>query len=322
MITTLAMGIDGGGTQTRCLVIDDKATVVGLGVAGPSKPDAVEPEVGRAQLHQAINAACQSCGGPQAIDTAFLGMGGVVSEADEQAVRRLLTGLALRPGIPIGIDHDIRIALAGGTAGQPGIALIVGTGSSCYGRNAAGESWRCGGWGYILDDLGSSFYLGQQALTAIVRGYDGRGPQTALAGPILDALGLRHPNEIMHRIYHPRLDHSGIAALAPIVTGMAESDPIARAIIERGCEALAEMVVSTVHHLHLSDDALVIPVGSLATASPLFRDHLERALRAALPKVRIRSPLVPAVAGAAFLALQQVGISLPEEVLARLRNAA
>jgi N-acetylglucosamine kinase-like BadF-type ATPase len=317
---TLAMGIDGGGTQTRCLVINDKAAIIGLGVAGPSKPDAVEPEVARAHLHQVVKVACQSCGGPQAIDTAFLGMGGVVSEADEQAVRRLLDGLALRPGIPIGIDHDIRIALAGGSAGKPGIALIVGTGSSCYGRNVAGESWRCGGWGYILDDLGSSFYLGQQALTAIVRGYDGRGPQTALTAPILDALGLRDPNEIMHRIYHPRLDHTGIAALAPIVTEIAESDAVARAIIERGCEALAEMVVSTVRHLRLPDDALVIPVGSLATASPLFRENLERALRAALATVQIRPPLVPAVAGAAFLALQQIGISLSEEVLVRLRN--
>lgn len=317
---TLAMGIDGGGTQTRCLVIDDKAAIMGLGVAGPSKPDAVEPEVGQANLHQAINAACQSCGGPQAIDTAFLGMGGVVSEADEQAVRRLLTGLALRPDISIDIDHDIRIALAGGTAGRPGIALIVGTGSSCYGRNAAGEAWRCGGWGYILDDLGSSFYLGQQALTAIVRGYDGRGPQTALTAPIMNALGLHDPNEIMHRIYHPRLDHTGIAALAPIVTKMAESDSVARSIIERGCEALAEMVVGTVRHLHLPDNTLVIPVGSLATASSLFRENLERALHAVLPEIQIRPPLVPAVAGAAFLALQQVGISLPEDVLVRLQN--
>src|SRR5262249_32856921 len=148
---SLAMGIDGGGTQTRCLVIDDHAKVLGLGLSGASKPDAVEPAIGQVHLHQAIHTACQTLGGPAKIDTAFVGLGGVVSNADVEIVRQMLDGLPLRRNIPIGIDHDIRIALAGGTGGEPGIALIVGTGSSCYGRNAQGESKRTGGWGYILD---------------------------------------------------------------------------------------------------------------------------------------------------------------------------
>ena len=317
---TFVIGVDGGGTQTRCLAINDKADIIGVGITGPSKPDAVEPEIGRIHLQEAIRQACQSCGGPAKIDSAFLGMGGVVSDADEQAVHQLLNGVGLRSGIPVGIDHDIRIALAGGTAGKPGIALIVGTGSSCYGRNAAGESWRSGGWGYILDDLGSGFYLGQQALMALVRAHDGRGPKTALTKPVMEALGLHDPNEIMHRIYYPRLDHAAIASLAPIVTGLAERDKVALSIIKQGCAALADMAVATVKTLHLPDDTLVIPVGSLATVSPIFRENLERALHKALPKVEIRAAFVPAVAGAAFLALEQVGVTLSEEALGRLRS--
>src|SRR5258708_39402706 len=143
----LAGGIDGGGTQPRCLAIDEHGNIIGIGVSGSSKPDAADPETGRANLHQAILSASQHCGGPQALDTLFVGMGGVVSEADRQVVYHMLDGLTLKPGIPVGIDHDIRIALAGGTAGQPGIALIVGTGSSWYGDKAVGEAWRGGGWG-------------------------------------------------------------------------------------------------------------------------------------------------------------------------------
>jgi N-acetylglucosamine kinase-like BadF-type ATPase len=315
---TFAMGIDGGGTHTRSLVINDLGAVIGMGNSGPSKPDAVDPETARANLHQAIWASCEPCGGPAMLDTIFVGMGGVVSEVDSEVVRRMLDGLALRPTIPIGIDHDIRVALAGGTAGQPGIALIAGTGSSCYGRNAAGESWRCGGWGYILDDVGSSFYLGQQALMAIVRSYDGRGPATALQGPVLEALGLHDPDEIMHRIYHPRLDHGGIAGLAPIVCAMADSDSVARSIITRGCADLAEMVLVTVHKLRLPEDTLVVPVGSLATASMIFRRTLEQAIHSVLPEAQVRAPLIPPVAGAAFLALQQTGITLTAAVLAKL----
>jgi N-acetylglucosamine kinase-like BadF-type ATPase len=47
---------------------------------------------------------------------------------------------ALQLGDAIHVDHDIRIALAGGLSGRPGIALIAGTGSSCFGMNAAGDA--------------------------------------------------------------------------------------------------------------------------------------------------------------------------------------
>src|SRR5262245_23934159 len=118
----LALGVDGGGTHTRCLVIDEQANIVGLGFSGASKPDAVEPETGRANLHEAIQTACRDTGIDK-IDSVFIGMGGVVSPADVQVVRDMLAGLPLKDTVPIGIDHDIRIALAGGIAGQPGIAL-------------------------------------------------------------------------------------------------------------------------------------------------------------------------------------------------------
>src|SRR5262249_54560881 len=101
----------------------------------------------------------------------------------------------------------------------------------------------------------------------------------------------------------------------------AESDPIARGIIDQGCAHLAQMVAVTMHDLDLPEDVLVIPVGAVANASQLYRASLEQAILKVLPKVRIRAPLVPAVVGAAFLALQQIGITLPEEVLVTLRDA-
>ena len=317
---TLAIGVDGGGTQTRCVVLDDQARVLGFGVSGASKPDAVEPALGRANLQKAIHLACQPCGGPGVIDTVFLGMGGVISQTDADVVMGMLEGLELAPDIPIGVDLDIRIALAGGTAGQPGIALIVGTGSSCYGRNAAGDAWRSGGWGYIVDDYGSGFYLGQQALEAVIRAADGRGEQTALTAPCLQALGIATLNELMHRIYYPRLDHTGIAALAPMVVEVAEHDAVAQAILERGCAELALMVDVTTHKLGLPDDVLVVPVGSLGTVNLTYRRILEAAIGRRLPEARIHSAIAPAVIGAAFLALQQVGVTLSAETLAQINE--
>lgn len=314
----LALGVDGGGTQTRCVVLNEQGSVVGVGVSGPSKPDAVEPRLGSQNLQEAIRVACATCGGTDAIDSVFIGMGGVISPADVQVVRGMLAGLDLRPSIPVNVEVDIRVALAGGTAGQPGIALIVGTGSSCYGRNAVGNAWRSGGWGYIIDDYGSGFYLGQRALEAVVRAADGRNVPTALTKPCMEALGISDLNELMHRIYYPRLDHTGIAALAPIVVQCAEHDATALDIIRRGCDELALMVEVTTRKLSLGENVLVVPVGSLGTVNQFYRQALEAAILKRLPQARIRQPIAPAVIGAAFLALQHLGITLSEAELAAL----
>lgn len=316
----LALGVDGGGTQTRCVVLDDHGNLIGSSVSGASKPDAVEPSVGTRNLQEAIRIACQPCGGPGSIDTAFLGIGGVNSPVDVQVILGMLDGVGFRPGIPLDADLDIVNALAGGTGGLPGITLIVGTGSSCYGRNAAGESWRSGGWGYIVDDYGSGFYLGQKALEAVIRAVDGRGAETALTEACLEALGITHPNDLMHRIYYPRLDFNSIAGLAPLVVSIAEHDAIARAIVERGCDELALMVMTVTRKLRLPDDVLVVPVGSLGTVNVFYRQVLEAAIACALPQARVRPPIAPAVVGAAFIALQKIGITLPPETLARLNG--
>lgn len=319
---TLALGVDGGGTQTRCIVLDEQANLIGFGVSGASKPDAIDLVRGRANLHAAIRSACESCGGPEAIDTVFVGIGGLASDSDVDVVRDMLVGAGLRETAPVGIDLDVRIALAGGTAGKPGIALIVGTGSSCYGRNAAGESWRSGGWGFIVDDFGSGFYLGQHALMAAIRAYDGRGPATALSEPLLQALGIPDMTEVMHRIYHPQLDTTGIAALAPVVVEVAQHDPVALGIVERGCDELSLMVHTVTRRLGLPDDVIVVPVGSLGTVNAFYRGHLERAIARRLPLAQVRKPVAAPVIGAALLAFQQVGIDIPVDALAKLEHVS
>jgi N-acetylglucosamine kinase-like BadF-type ATPase len=131
------LGVDGGGSSTRALVADARGRVVGrgnssdsnflyAGIAGTSVALAKAVEAALAEGRIRI---------PE-ISAAYFGMAGVVSEADRQAVGKAITTLKLSDGVPVGIDHDIRIALTGGLAGAPGIALIVGTGSACYGLDA------------------------------------------------------------------------------------------------------------------------------------------------------------------------------------------
>jgi glucosamine kinase len=212
----LVIGIDGGGTNTRAALAAETGEVLGIGLAGPSNYDDVGVAIARRNIGAAVRQAWQQAGRKRRpADAAFLGMAGVVSDDDRATIRQIAEQLRLAPPDRIGVDHDIRIALAGGLAGQPGIALIVGTGSSCYGRTADGRSWRAGGWGHLLDDFASGYYLGLQAMVAAVRAADGRSPQTRLLPLVMESLGLRDINELMRRLYYEGMSRAAIAALGP-----------------------------------------------------------------------------------------------------------
>lgn len=302
------LGIDGGGTHTRCALFDDKGHLLGFSVGGPSNYGDVGVDTARRNLHQVIITACNAHGVMDVVSV-FLGMANVVSEADRETIRGMLDGLGLSPEAVVGVSHDCRVALMGGTGGAPGIVLIVGTGSSCYGRDASGRDWRSGGWGYLIDDIGSAFYLGKQALTAVIRAQDGRARETKLTAPVMHALGLRDPNDLMRRIYHPKLDRASIAALAPIVIELADSDEEVARIIKAGCEELARMVAAVEVRLDFPEGPHVVPVGGLVDSSNRVWNELESCIREAVPAARVERAVAPPVIGAALLACEQAGIS-------------
>jgi N-acetylglucosamine kinase-like BadF-type ATPase len=321
----LVLGVDGGGTRTRAALVSECGEVLGLGTAGPSNYDDVGIAVAQDHIGQAVRQAWQEAGlPPRPGDAVFLGMAGVVSAADRATIRQMAIELALAPVPQIHVDHDIRIALAGGLAGQPGIALIVGTGSSCYGRQADGRSWRAGGWGHLLDDGGSGYYLGMQAMIAAVRAADGRGASTALVPALLDILKLEDIQDLMRRLYHQGLARAEIAALAPLVlNAAADGDVIAQQIIEQGVDELALMVETVARRLDFWPGPVSVTVtGGLAHAGPAYRGPLYAAIRRRVPDSRLVEPILPPVLGAALLALEAIGVSPSPELIAKLRARA
>src|SRR5258708_8541221 len=102
---TLAGGVDGGGTQTRCLVIDEYGNIMGIGVSGASKPDAADPEAGRAPLHEALLATSPHCRGAPTVDTPFCCAAGVVAPAGPHPVHPKLPRRAPLPRLPSVTPH-------------------------------------------------------------------------------------------------------------------------------------------------------------------------------------------------------------------------
>lgn len=311
-MTRYVLGVDGGGTKTQVVILNDEGRVCGTGTSGSSNYDDLGAEGAQRNLQIAVEAAAQQAGvPPTGFDSVFLGMAGVVSAHDQSVIHRIAQNLKLAPREFVGVDHDCRTALAGGLSGRPGIVLITGTGSSCYGRNAAGEDWRAGGWGHWISDEGSGYWFGIQAMTAAVGAYDGRKPETVLVERVKQALGIHEMNDIMHRIYVPGLTRAEIAALGPLVLDAAQDgDSVSLALIDQGAADLAECVLAVARRLGFTDGNCELALVGGLYQSDLFLQVLSQAVHERLPQCRITLAELSPALGACLLALQRLGVEV------------
>jgi N-acetylglucosamine kinase-like BadF-type ATPase len=319
----IAIGVDGGGTSTRVALCTASGRVLGFGEAGPGNYHNVGVDAVRLNVEQALSAAWRIAAlAPRQASAAFLGLASVVSNDDRSTIRRMAEELSLAPVDHVGIDHDLRIALAGGLVGQPGIVLIAGTGTSCYGRSPTGETWRAGGWGAVLDDLGGSGWLGLQAMIAAVKAFDGRGPVTQLLARVLDSLELDDIQTIMHRVDAEGFTRRKLAAMARLVTeAAAAGDSVAQDVIARGSEELAIMIATVERELTLGDALGVVPVavcGGLTSAGDVFMEPLRAAVERRAPQCRLVAPKLPPVLGAALLAIESLGVPPSTQIIENL----
>lgn len=309
MADSIVMGVDGGNSTSRVVLADTKGRVLGYGKSGPASADGVDVESAANHIREAVYAAWLDAGqSPQPVSASFWGMAGVVSEPDRDLIREIVLGFQFSDPKFIGVDHDIRIALSGGLGNMPGIALIVGTGCSCYGRTQAGDSVRVGGWGHLLDDGGSSYFLGLEGIKKVVRSADGRSGVTSLTDVILNHFGIQDVQEIMNQVYVKGAGKVDIAALAPLVLAEAQSgDSIANTIVSTAFEELTTLVKVASDRLQIkNDEKKLVVTGGLAHSGDFFKNGLYRAIRSQVPDIQITEPLLPPVLGAVLLALEMI----------------
>lgn len=323
MSEQIVIGIDGGGTRLRAALVSLEGELLGIGEAGSGNYHDVGSDVVRSNIETAIQCAwADSQVAPQQAKAIFLGLGSIVTKEDRQTIQNIVEQLEIVPEGAIGVDHDLRVALMGGLAGEAGIVLIAGTGSSCYGRDKEGNNWQAGGWGPILDDPGSSYWLGRQAMIAALRDHDGRGKSTCLRPLVIDELGLSAMHHILRRVELEGMKRTEIAALAWLVTSSAVGgDEVACGIIKRGADELAGMVAAVALKLENLQSLPQIPVvvtGGLTNAGEVFMSPLAEALSCRLPQACLKESLLPPVLGAALLAIEMTNNSLKSHVSERL----
>lgn len=311
MTPPLVVGIDSGGTTTRAALASADGAILGMGEA----PGGNVQDLGAGALVETVRAALNDafhragCT-PTPARAAFLGVAGCGNSAAQDAIRACLHEAGDPIAEVLDIDHDLRVAHAGAFLGEPGAVLIVGTGACCYGRTAAGEECRAGGWGGRLDDGGSGAWIGQQALAECLRAEDGRGSQTTLRAGVLDVLGASTLREAVGQLEVPGW-RARFAAITPVVAECAAADDHAAAgIIARGASALADMATPVLHRLENTSTARqsrLAATGGVIRHCRLLRDCLSGELAARGFQGHIEHPRLSPVCGAVLLAMELLG---------------
>ncbi len=316
-------GLDGGASSTRCILLDSTGRVRGVGRAGPV--DHLYRLAGRRQtrraLREAFATARAKAGRRVAVRAVVAGLTGLEpgSGLSRTAVR-MLREIARAPIVQA--TWDAVIALAGASAGEPGVLVIAGTGSVAYGRNATGGVSRIGGFGYLIDDAGGGASIGQAALRAALRAAEGRAPATVLL-PMVSARFGGWP-QIRRRVYGEGGGRVLLASLAPLVAKAARrGDRVARGILADAGRALADLAVTAATRLGLLREPFpVFPVGGVFEMGDLVLDPMREVLAQRAPRCRCRRPMFPPEIGAALMALEAVGVPATPAILRRLTRFA
>src|SRR4051794_32599429 len=247
------LGLDAGGTKTVCLLANEQGTVIASARAGGANLQAVGELAVEKVLHDVMDEAIGERGVvPAAI---CLGIAGVDRPDDHAVIRGIMKRIGRQARILI--VNDALVALEAGAPEQPGVVVISGTGSIAYGRNARGEAARAGGWGYVLGDEGSGYWIGRLALRAVVRHADGRGRDTSLTPSLLGHFGLTRAEELTHRVYQEGLAPGAIAALAHYVQLARDGgDPVAASILDQAAEELVAAAAAVMKRLDMGGETL------------------------------------------------------------------
>jgi len=307
----VAVGIDGGGTSTRVLLVGGDGRRLGQGQSGSGNLHDVGEARLASHLEEAWREAWAAAGAePRRADSVFCAMASVGTPGNREAVRDVVTRVGIGAPGAVAVDIDLVGALAGGLGGGDGIVLIAGTGSSCYGRDGSGRTFQCGGWGSLLDDVGSATWLGTGAMIAAIRAFDGRGPATALEARVMETLGLGQMRELLPVIDSGTQVRSRRAALARLVTEAADAgDSVALELLKEGADGLAECVEAVSRTLDFGNGALEVALtGGLGEHVPAYRELVHRAVERRVPAARCVAPRASNVVGAALVALR----SLPQ----------
>lgn len=294
-------GIDGGGTHSRLAICDQSGSVVKTIMGGTTNLyGANKDEVFKnlTSLFEQLHPFFPLLGG-------CIGSAGLGRPREQELFREILKKVL--PDVPVYLCGDGEIFLVGALLGFEGYGLISGTGSLALSRAMDGTIKRAGGYGYLLGDEGSAYWIAHQALIRSLRSSENRDISTGLLPSLVEAFSLSEPAELINFVHH-RANKADIARLAPIVTSFAlREDPLALDILTTAAKELV-LLVESVQNPEIANNQLVV-TGGVLEHDQVVRPLFYKLLQERLPNLQIVPARGSALEGACLLGSRYVDSS-------------
>lgn len=296
------LGVDTGGTKSRCIVVDESNALLGMGEAGPGNYRVAGADGARENVETAIREALDAGG----VDTSEhlvggFGMGTLDTDEDRQIIEGFLDEIEFVDERYV--TNDVVAAYYAVTAGGPGVVVIAGTGAMAFGRDEAGERARSSGWGWLFGDEGGGYDAARRGLQAASKAHDGRGQPTKLVDAACEHFDLGSFEDVFTGVYD-EIDHAkDVASFAkPVAETALEGDDVAIELVEESAAELASAAEAVVEELDLTPAPTVACLGSYGR-SEAVSPRFESTVRERYPEVAFADPVDhPAVGSVAFAA--------------------
>ena len=209
------------------------------------------------------------------------------------------------------VSTDAAIALEDAFGESAGVVLIAGTGSMALGRGPTGRMVRAGGWGPVVGDEGSGAWIGRRALGIAAASIDGREPETALVGALVQGCGVSDANGFI--AWATQASPADLAGLVRVVVETAAAGDLrANALLTLAVEELMLHVRAVAREL-FGDERAAVPValaGGMMKPGSAMRKRTEHRLKSAVPGGLVHAGEVVGVRGAARAALRLLGVEV------------
>lgn len=238
----LYLGVDGGGSKCRVVLMTADNKLLGEGLSGPGNP-LRGMQLATASILDATAQALTSAGLPQSTMSQLI-VGAGLAGVNLPEYYQLFSAWQ-HPFARLHLTSDLHIACIGAHNGQDGAVLICGTGS-CGLAAVKGQLLEVGGHGFPYGDNGSGAWFGLQVLQQVLRSLDKLIEPTILTELLQAEVPFSNTLQLVSHFMNA--SPTDYARLAPLVFLAAEQgDTVARQIIEQGAghiNAIAERLMT------------------------------------------------------------------------------